>query len=117
LLPGPPGIESWVPGFDRRGLLHCHLSWHAAANIHPGASGPPLNVVTDSAAFLWRAEIAERERQPEVWREVHAYALRSFPKAGVPSPCPHRARVRGGWRHAELERQVGQIRDRIAAGR
>ena len=74
-------LESWMPGFDRRGLLHCHLSWHVAltalslgkveraweayrAGVHPGGSwGPPINVVSDAAAFLWRAELAG-ERAP-----------------------------------------------------
>ena len=129
-------LERWMPGFDRHGLLHCHLSWHVAltalslgklerawqayrTDIHPGGSwGPPLNVVTDSAAFLWRAELAGGPRQPELWREVHAYALRSFPKAGVPFADVHTtlACVAGGD-HAGLERLVGEMRDRIAAGR
>jgi len=129
-------LESWMPGFDRRGLLHCHLSWHVAltalslgklerawdayrANVHPGGSwGPPLNVVTDSAAFLWRAELAGRARQPELWQEVRGYALRSFPRAGVPFADVHTALacVADGD-HAALERLVGEMRDRIATGR
>ena len=66
-------LEGWMPGFDRRGLMHCHLSWHVALTaltlgeteraweaygsaVHPGGSwGPALNAVTDGVAFLWRA--------------------------------------------------------------
>lgn len=129
-------LESWMPGFDRRGLLHCHLSWHVAltalslgkldrawdtyrASIHPGGAwGPPLNVVTDSAAFLWRAELAGPARQPELWREVRAYALRSFPKAGVPFADIHTALAcAADGDQAQLERLVGEMRDRIATGR
>jgi hypothetical protein len=129
-------LESWMPGFDPRGLLHCHLSWHVALTalllgkleraweayrtaIHPGGSwGPPLNVVTDSASFLWRAELAGGGREPQLWREIHAYALRSFPKAGVPFADVHTALacVADGD-HAGLERLVREMRDRIAADR
>jgi predicted Zn-dependent protease len=66
-------LEAWMPGLDKRSLLHCHLSWHVAltalslgkveraweayrAGVHPGGAwGPPINVVSDCAAFLWRA--------------------------------------------------------------
>jgi tetratricopeptide (TPR) repeat protein len=129
-------LEAWMPGFDRRGLLHCHLSWHVAlaalavgkleraweayrAAVHPGGAwGPPLNVVTDSASFLWRAELAGGARRPELWREVHDFALRSFPKAGVPFADAHTALacVADGDQ-AGLDQLVGQIQDRIAAGR
>jgi tetratricopeptide (TPR) repeat protein len=129
-------LEGWMPRFDRRGLLHCHLSWHVAltalalgkidrawavyrTGVHPGGAwGPPLNVVTDSAALLWRAELGGAGRQPELWRDVHAYALRSFPKAGVAFADVHTALacVAEGDQ-AGLDRLVGEIRDRIAAGR
>jgi tetratricopeptide (TPR) repeat protein len=129
-------LEGWMPGFDRRGLLHCHLSWHVALTalalgnldrawaayrtaVRPGGAwGPPLNVVTDSAALLWRAEIAGASRQPELWRDVHTYALRAFPKAGVAFADVHTALACvGAEDQAGLERLVGEMRDRIAAGR
>jgi tetratricopeptide (TPR) repeat protein len=129
-------LEGWMPGFDRRGLLHCHLSWHVAltalalgkldrawaayrTGVHPGGAwGPPLNVVTDSASLLWRAELAGVTRQPDLWRGVHAHALRSFPKAGVAFADVHTALacVAEGD-EAGLERLVGEMRDRVAAGR
>ena len=98
---GADYLKSWMPGFEREGLLHCHLSWHVAifalalgrteeawqayrSAVHPGGSwGPPLNVVTDSASFLWRAELAGQPRRADRWREVHDYAKRNFPKSGV----------------------------------
>jgi hypothetical protein len=129
-------LEGWMPGLDRRGLLHCHLSWHLAlaaltvgrlerawdayrSGVHPGGAwGPPLNVATDAAAFLWRAELAGGARRPELWREVHAYARQAFPRAGVPFADVHVALacVAAGDR-AGLERLVGEMRDRLAAGR
>ena len=129
-------LEGWMPGFDRRGLLHCHLSWHVAltalslgkleraweaylAGVHPGGSwGPPINVVSDCAAFLWRAELAGEPRRPELWREVHDYALRSFPRAGVPFADVHTAvACVADADFASLERLAGEMRDRIAAGK
>lgn len=129
-------LESWMPGFDRRGLLHCHLSWHVAltalslgkleraweayrAGVHPGGSwGPPINVVSDAAAFLWRTELAGGERRPALWREVHDYALKSFPKAGLPFADVHAglACIADGDL-AALERLAGELRERIAAGK
>jgi hypothetical protein len=129
-------LESWMPGFDRRGLLHCHLSWHVAltalalgkleraweayrAGVHPGGSwGPPINVVSDASAFLWRAELAGGERQPALWHEVHDYALKSFPKAGLPFADAHVAvACVADGDFAALERLTGELRERLAAGR
>lgn len=129
-------LEGWMPGFDRRGLMHCHLSWHVAltalslgkfdrawgayrADVHPGGSwGPPINVVSDCAAFLWRAELAGEPRRPELWREVRDYALKSFPRAGVPFADVHTAvACVADGDFASLERLAGEMRDRVAAGR
>lgn len=129
-------LEGWMPGFDRRGLLHCHLSWHVAltalslgeteraweayrAGVHPGGSwGPPINVVSDATSFLWRAELAGGARRPELWREVHDYALKSFPKAGLPFADVHTAvACVADGDMATLERLVGELRERLAAGK
>jgi hypothetical protein len=129
-------LESWMPSFDRHGLLHCHLSWHVAltalalgkferaweayrAGVHPGGSwGPPINVVSDTVAFLWRTELAGEPRRPELWREVHEYALKSFPKAGLPFADVHVAvACVADGDFATLERLAGELRERLAAGR
>jgi hypothetical protein len=129
-------LDGWMPAFDRRGLLHCHLSWHVAltaltlsdverawtayrAAVHPGGSwGPPINVVSDGASFLWRAELAGGERRPELWHELHDYALKSFPKGGLAFADVHvgLACVADGDL-AGLERLAGELRERIAAGK
>jgi hypothetical protein len=125
-----------MPGFDRRGLLHCHMSWHVAltalslgrlerawaayrAGVHPGGSwGPPINVVSDAAAFLWRAELAGGERRPALWHEVHDHALKSFPKGGLAFADVHVALACiADGDSAAFERLTGELRERIAAGK
>jgi tetratricopeptide (TPR) repeat protein len=69
---GAEFLGSWLPGYDRAGHLHCHLSWHSALfelargdsegaraiyldNIRPSvAQAVPMLVLADSASFLWR---------------------------------------------------------------
>lgn len=129
-------LEAWMPGLDKRSLVHCHLSWHVALaalaagrherawqayreGVHPGGAwGPPLNVVTDAASFLWRAELAGQPRSTQLWHEVHDHALRSFPKAGVAYADAHSmlACVAEGDTEA-LGRRSSEIRQRIAEGR
>ena len=129
-------LESWLPGYDRRALLHCHISWHVAltalslgkperaweayrAGVHPGGSwGPPINVVSDAAAFLWRTELAGGERRPALWHELRDYALKCFPKAGLAFADVHvgLACIADGD-SAALERLAGELRERIAAGK
>lgn len=129
-------LDDWMPGLDRRSLVHCHLSWHVALAalaagrherawqayrecVHPGGAwGPPLNVVTDAASFLWRAELAGQPPAAGLWREVHDYALRSFPEAGVAYADVHSllACVVAGDAEA-IDRRADEIRQRIADGR
>jgi tetratricopeptide (TPR) repeat protein len=94
-------LEDWWRDYPKESLLHCHLSWHVAlwrmelgrqeaawdfyrAHLRPGAStGPPLNTLTDAASFLFRAEMAGEKREPELWRELSAYATQWFPATGI----------------------------------
>jgi hypothetical protein len=129
-------LEAWRPGFDRAGLMHCHLSWHVAlfalelglierawrvyrADVHPGGSwGPPLNVATDAPAFLWRCELAGEPRMRGLWQEVKEYALRAFPKAGVPFADVHTAvACVANDDFANLDRLAAELRERLAAGK
>jgi tetratricopeptide (TPR) repeat protein len=129
-------LEAWMPMLDKRSLMHCHLSWHvtlaamAAGRIeqawqayrdavHPGGAwGPPLNVVTDASSFLWRAELASQARRTELWREVHAHALRSFPTAGVAFADMHTLLACIAVGDADsIDRLRKEIRQRIADNR
>ena len=94
-------LRDWWAGYPKESQLHCHLAWHIAlwelelgraaeawevyhAHLRPGASwGPPINTLTDSASFLFRAELAGEARNGELWRELSAYASTSFPTPGV----------------------------------
>lgn len=129
-------LETWMPGLDRRSLVHCHLSWHVTlaalaagrheraweayrATVHPGGAwGPPLNVVTDAPSFLWRAELAGQPRSAQLWQEVHDHALRVYPNAGIAFVDVHSmiACIVDGDADA-LGRRADEIRQRIADGR
>ena len=129
-------LEGWLRGLDRQALLHCHLSWHVALfalalgdtrqawrvyreSVHPGGSwGPPLNVATDTASFLWRAELAGEPRRAELWRETREYGLKCFPKASLSFADVHVALAcAADGDTANLERMIRELREREAAGR
>ncbi|MFM9942990.1 MAG: tetratricopeptide repeat protein [Hyphomicrobiaceae bacterium] len=94
-------LKDWARDYPREGQIHCHVSWHLALwsmetgntaqaweiyarDMQPGAAwGPQLNVLTDCASFLHRAEIAGEPRRPELWRDLSVYAAQWFPKSGV----------------------------------
>jgi tetratricopeptide (TPR) repeat protein len=98
--PGRAYLAEWIAGYDRRALLHGHLSWHRALwaleqgedvemwmlfddAIAPGSgSSLPINVLTDSAALLWRAELAGMRVDPARWAALSRYATAFFPDPG-----------------------------------
>ncbi len=102
-------VADWWRGYHRDGQLHCHISWHVAiwalergdvetmwrvvdeAVVPGGAWGPPLNVMTDTAAILYRAELAGVEVARERWRAVSDYATRLFAKPGLAFADVHAA--------------------------
>ena len=93
-------ISDWLPKYDRSGILHGHIAWHkalahldgdepeAAQDIYkqfvcPDVSmGMPINVVSDSASYLWRRDLYGYPADSEDWRSVSDVAQASFPKAG-----------------------------------
>ena len=138
---GEPGqgldyLDAWMPGYAKEGLMHCHLSWHVAlfalklgqperawkeyrAGTHPGGSwGPPLNIVSDTGSFLWRAQLVGETVPPELWREAREYSLKAFPKAGVPFADVHTAvACAASGDFAALDKLVGEMNERLAAGK
>lgn len=94
-------LTDWIKDYDKRGLMHCHISWHVAlwalgkgdidamwrvvdADVAPdGAWGPAINVMTDMAAILYRAELAGVEVAPERWSRISDFASQFFPNAGL----------------------------------
>jgi len=61
-------------------------------DIKPGAGiSPPLNVVTDTAAILFRAAMAGIDVALERWQEVSDFALAHFPEPGLAFADVHAA--------------------------
>lgn len=93
-------LADWLVGYDARAVLHGHLSWHLALwalqtgdtermwqiiddAVAPGAAqGLPINVLTDTASILYRAELAGVDVPDERWRQISAYAGRFFSETG-----------------------------------
>ncbi|MEW9918603.1 tetratricopeptide repeat protein [Marimonas sp. MJW-29] len=93
-------LADWLKEYDDRGVMHGHLSWHVAlwalhagdeaamwdaldSRIGPGAArGLPINVLTDTAALLYRAELAGFSVAPERWQQLSDYAAQYFPQTG-----------------------------------
>ena len=102
-------VGAWRKDYDKGGFMHCHISWHVAiwalergeletvwqvidADVAPDAAwGPPLNVLTDNAAFLFRAGLAGVEVPAERWQSVSEYAGRMFPNPGIAFADVHAA--------------------------
>jgi len=94
-------LADWWKRYDPEGILYNHVSWHVGlwslesgdldmmwhvldVDISPDHStGPPLNVLTDTAALLFRAELAGVEVPIERWKSLSAYAQARFPKPGL----------------------------------
>lgn len=94
-------LEQWLPDYSPGGQLHCHLWWHLAlCNLMAGniprmwtsyqnhcapsvSQSSPLNIVTDGASLLWRAELAGEPRDAQRWRDVRHYAEAKFPQPGI----------------------------------
>jgi len=93
-------LADWMRDYDTRAVLHGHLNWHLAlwalhdgdaeamwaavdGGVGPGAArGLPINVLTDTAAILHRAEIAGIAVEPRRWRDLSDYAAQFFPETG-----------------------------------
>ena len=93
-------LNAWMPNYDRRSLLHGHLSWHQALwalqdgdesvmwNIVDDAvsqvntSSLPINALTDTASIYYRAELAGYKVSSERWRKLSEYAADKFPIMG-----------------------------------
>lgn len=143
-------LADWLAEYDRAAVLHGHLSWHVALwslqqgdveamwrrvddAVAPGAAqGVPLNVLTDTASILYRAELAGVPVAPERWRAVSAYALKTFPKPGLgfadfhaalahamagDAEALHRLRDAAAGPAADLVREIAEAWEAVAAQR
>jgi len=118
-------LTDWQAGYDRAGLLHGHIAWHIALwtlaggdqeavwqlvdrDISPeSSSGPPLNIATDMAAVLYRAELAGVAVPPARWQGISTYVLAQFPNPGLGFVDVHAALAHAmAGRADELQRIV-----------
>lgn len=104
-------LASWLPGYDRGAVLHGHIAWHAALNalergdvqtaldcyarhVSPSVSaGTPVNVVSDSASFLWRLDAYGHNAPRDCWQEAFEYASNHFQTPGFAFADIHMAMI------------------------
>ena len=129
-------VSRWLPGYERAGSLHCHLTWHIAlaelvrgdvkraraafedgirARVAPLA--PPANVLTDGASLLWRLFLDGEPVATAEWEEIAGFARERFP--GV-APHFHELHCAMVWAAAGewdlYERRLAELRDRLGKG-
>lgn len=128
-------ITDWLPGYDRTGILHGHLSWHQALvaleagdvdratgiyaeRVRPSVTAAvPINVVSDCAAFLWRLDAYGHGAPRELWGEVTDYAATVFPHPGFAFVDAHLALIAAAQGdQAAIDRRVAALEGRMAEG-
>ena len=108
---GDAFLARWLPDYDRRGVLHCHLCWHRAIfalqlgaperalalyqdGIRPAVSLTlPMFTMIDGASFAWRTAL---HRHPLPRNELDALAAflgERWRTAGIPFANVHAALI------------------------
>lgn len=128
-------IAGWLPGYDRTGPLHGHIAWHAALSalergdaeralalyaehVQPAASaGMPINVVSDTASFLWRLRAYGHAVPAGLWDAAAGYAAKAFPNAGFAFADVHMALLAAATGDkAAVERRAAALAVMAGAG-
>ena len=128
-------IEAWLPTYDRSGILHGHIAWHAALaalehgdteralaiygeHVQPSVStGNAVNVVSDTASFLWRLQAYGHQVPDGLWQAAATYAAPAFPGAGFAFADVHMALLAAATGDKEaLEKRVDALMAMIEAG-
>jgi tetratricopeptide (TPR) repeat protein len=129
-------IASWLPIYDRNGILHGHISWHEALlaleqgdaaralaiyadRMQPKVSmAPPITVVTDGASLLWRCLLYGHPVPKQVWDDAAANVERAFPTAGIAFADVHLGLAEAATgNRAGLDKRIGDLETRINAGK
>ena len=94
-------MRDWLPAYDRDGGLYGHLAWHLGLfELHAGHveagfrlydeafsaddhRGAIHQKISDSAAFLWRSELAGHPRDHARWVKIQDFARVKFPRPGM----------------------------------
>ncbi len=129
-------LRDWLPLYDRGGGLFGHLNWHLGLfELHAGNLEGGLRLYTDafcaddhrgaihqklsdSAAFLWRSELAGHPRDPARWSKLKDYAREKLPRPGMSLADWHVALTYAATGDdAALEDWIKAIEDLANAGR
>jgi hypothetical protein len=128
-------IAEWLPRYDRTGILHGHIAWHSALGalergdpeqalatyteyIQPSVTtGMPINVVSDTASFLWRLKAYGHTVPTGLWEAAASYSGGYFQKAGFAFADVHMALIAAATGDkAAVEQRVEALRGLIEAG-
>ncbi|HEX2553230.1 MAG TPA: tetratricopeptide repeat protein [Microvirga sp.] len=128
-------IETWLPRYDRAGILHGHIAWHSALgalergdperalaiyadHIQPSVTaGMPVNVVSDTASFLWRLQAYGHTVPAGLWEAAAAYSEGYFQKAGFAFADVHMALIAAATGDkAAVEERVKAQMELVKAG-
>lgn len=106
---GDAFLANWLPGYERSGVLHCHLSWHRAIfalqlgeparalrlyqdGIRPGASMTlPMFTMIDGASFAWRAALHGHPLPRSELQALEAFLDERWRTPGIPFVNAHAA--------------------------
>jgi hypothetical protein len=129
-------VRQWIGGYDRTGLLYGHIFWHQALGaletgdaakalsiytdiLNPPLNpAPPLNVMSDCAALLWRLCAYGHAVPSALWAEAEAYATVHFPKTSLPFVEMHMALLAAATHdRAALDERLRAIEQRLAEGK
>lgn len=133
---GTTFLRDWLPIYDRGGGLFGHLSWHLglfelhAGNLEGGLRlytdafcaddhrGAVHQKLSDSAAFLWRSELAGHPHDPARWAKLKDYAREKLPRPGMSLADWHVALTYAATGDNEaLEGWITAIEELASAGR
>lgn len=102
-------LKDFWGAYQPSAYLHCHISWHVALwaldlgdmdamwqifehHVVPERKGaPPLNIMTDSVAILYRAGLAGETVPRHRWQQISDYAAAKFPAPGLAFADAHAA--------------------------
>jgi hypothetical protein len=129
-------VTQWIGGYDRSGLLYGHIHWHQALGalevgdadkalaiymdvLQPAVSAaPPLNVMSDCAALLWRLSAYGHAVPAQLWADAEAYASTQFPRTSLPFVEMHMALLAAATHNsAALDERLRALEARLADGK
>jgi hypothetical protein len=129
-------ILGWLPGYERAGQLHGHIAWHAALaaldrgdgeralelyaeHVQPPVSAAmPINIVSDTASFLWRLQAYGHAVPAGLWEAAASYAEPIYPAPGLPFIDVHMAMLAAATGdRAGVERRAEALTGLLGAGK